>query len=43
VCSSDLCGREVYTMSVAEVLEHLDAVVAQAQAQGSMPALPVLD
>jgi len=34
--------RQVYTMSVPEVLEHLDAVVAEAQQQGSMPTLPVL-
>jgi hypothetical protein len=33
--------REVYTMSVAEVLDHLDAVVAEAKQLGSMPALPV--
>ncbi|MGA2205883.1 MAG: hypothetical protein ABSG10_04040 [Terracidiphilus sp.] len=33
--------REVYTMTVAEVLVHLDAVVAEARAQGDMPALPV--
>ena len=33
--------REVYTMTVAEVLDHLDAVVAEAKAQGAMPALPV--
>lgn len=33
--------REVYTMSVPEVLEHLDAVVAEAKAQGAMPSLPV--
>jgi hypothetical protein len=32
--------REVYTMSVPEVLEHLDAVVAEARAQGGIPALP---
>ncbi|MGB8028153.1 MAG: hypothetical protein WCF30_00690 [Terracidiphilus sp.] len=32
--------REVYTMTVAEVLDHLDAVVAEAKTQGSMPALP---
>ena len=32
--------REMYTMSVPEVLEHLDAVVAEAKAQGHMPALP---
>jgi hypothetical protein len=33
--------REMYTMSVPEVLGHLDAVVAEAKAQGSMPSLPV--
>ena len=33
--------REVYTMTVPEVLEHLDAVVAEAKSQGAMPALPV--
>jgi hypothetical protein len=33
--------RELYTMSVPEVLEHLDAVVTEAKAQGSIPALPV--
>ncbi len=33
--------REVYTMSVPEVLEHLDAVVAEAKAQGGIPLLPV--
>ncbi len=33
--------REVYTMTVAEVLEHLDAVVAEAKNQGEMPVLPV--
>ena len=33
--------REIYTMTVAEVLEHLDIVVAEAKAQGSMPTLPV--
>jgi hypothetical protein len=32
--------REMYTMSVPEVLEHLDAVVAEAKAQGHIPALP---
>jgi hypothetical protein len=32
--------REMYTMSVPEVLEHLDAVVAEAKARGGMPALP---
>lgn len=34
--------REIYTISVAEVLEHLDAVVAQAKEQGSLPSLPVI-
>ncbi|MGB7266965.1 MAG: hypothetical protein WBC92_15730 [Terracidiphilus sp.] len=33
--------REVYTMTVAEVLEHLDAVVAEAKKQHAMPVLPV--
>jgi hypothetical protein len=33
--------REVYTMTVPEVLEHLDAVVSEAKDQGAMPALPV--
>ena len=33
--------REVYTMTVAEVLDHLDAVVAEARTEGTMPALPV--
>jgi len=33
--------REVYTMSVAEVLDHLDAVVAEAKQLGAMPAIPV--
>ena len=33
--------REVYTMTVAEVLEHLDTVVAEARQQGAMPSLPV--
>jgi hypothetical protein len=34
--------REIYTMTVAEVLEHLDAVVAEAKEQGSLPSLPVI-
>ncbi|HEY1984647.1 MAG TPA: hypothetical protein VGG85_04515 [Terracidiphilus sp.] len=33
--------REVYTMTIEEVLAHLDAVVDEARAQGSMPSLPV--
>jgi hypothetical protein len=34
--------REIYTMTVDEVLTHLDAVVTEAKALGSMPALPVV-
>jgi hypothetical protein len=34
--------REIYTMTVPEVLEHLDAVVAEAKAQGEMPTLPII-
>src|SRR5271157_3231531 len=34
-------AREVYTMTVPDVLEHLDAVVAEAKSQGGMPMLPV--
>jgi hypothetical protein len=33
--------REIYTMTVPEVLEHLDVVVAEAKALGAMPELPV--
>ena len=33
--------REVYTMSVDEVLSHLDAVVDEAKAQHDLPTLPV--
>jgi hypothetical protein len=35
-------GREVYTMTVADVLAQLDAVVAEAKAQGALPAVPVV-
>jgi hypothetical protein len=35
--------REVYTMTVAEVLDHLEAVVDEARAQGEMPVLPVME
>ena len=31
--------REIYTMTVAEVLDHLDAVVAEATTLGGMPTL----
>ena len=34
--------REIYTMTVVEVLALLDVVVAEAKAQGSMPALPIV-
>ena len=33
--------REMYTMSVDEVLSHLDAVVEEARAQRGVPSLPV--
>ncbi len=34
--------REIYTMTVAQVLEQLDVVVEEAREQGSMPAIPVV-
>jgi len=34
--------REIYTMSVAEVLLQLDAIVEQARAQGILPVVPVV-
>jgi hypothetical protein len=33
--------REIYTMTVPEVLELLEIVVAEAKGQGEMPSLPV--
>ncbi len=36
-------GREMYTMSVAEVLEHLDAVMHEARHTALLPSLPILD
>lgn len=33
--------REIYTMTVPEVLDHLDVVVDEARALGAMPPLPV--
>jgi hypothetical protein len=33
--------REIYTMSVNEVLAHLDAVVDEAKAEHGLPSLPV--
>lgn len=35
-------GREMYTMSVAEVLEHLDAVMKEAGHTNLLPVLPIL-
>jgi hypothetical protein len=35
-------GREMYTMSVAEVLEHVAAVVAEAGHTANLPSLPVV-
>ena len=32
----------MYTMSIAEVLEHLDAVLAEAKHTSQLPTLPVL-
>jgi hypothetical protein len=34
--------REIYTMTIPEVLEHLDAVVDEARALKEMPILPVI-
>ena len=34
-------GREVYTMTVPEVLAHLDAIVTEGKQQGGLPLLPV--
>ena len=36
-------GRELYTMSVDEVLEHADAVVREAQGSLNLPTLPVIN
>lgn len=35
-------GREMYTMTVAEVLEHADAVVREAGSTYKLPSLPVI-
>lgn len=32
--------REIYTMSVDEVLTHLDNIVTEAKSQGALPAVP---
>lgn len=36
-------GRELYTMTVAEVLEHVDAVVREAGSTRNLPSLPVIN
>jgi hypothetical protein len=36
-------GREIYTMSVAEVLEHVAAVMDEVGHTRKLPALPVID
>jgi len=36
-------GREMYTMSVAEVLEQVDAVMAEVGHTSKLPSLPVID
>ena len=33
--------REVYTMTVAEVLQQVDAILPEAKEKGALPALPV--
>jgi hypothetical protein len=35
-------GREMYAMSVEEVLEHLDAVMEEAKNTANLPMLPVI-
>jgi hypothetical protein len=35
-------SREMYTMSVEEVLEHLDAILAEARETHSIPTLPII-
>ena len=36
-------GREMYTMSVEEVLEHLEVVLREVRHTNLLPTLPVLD
>jgi hypothetical protein len=36
-------GREMYTMTVEEVLEHADAVVHEAGSTDNLPSLPVIN
>jgi len=35
-------GRDIYTMSAAEVFEHMDAVMAEAGRTDNLPVLPVI-
>ena len=35
-------SREIYTMSIEEVLEHLEAVLAEARETHSLPSLPII-
>jgi hypothetical protein len=35
-------GREIYTMSLEEVFEHLDAVMQEARNTANLPSLPVI-
>lgn len=35
-------GREMYTMSIAEVLEHLDIVMREAGHTANLPMLPII-
>jgi hypothetical protein len=34
-------GREIYTVSVPEILAHLDAIVSEGKERGGLPLLPV--
>jgi hypothetical protein len=36
-------SRQMYTVSTEEVLEHLNAILAEARETGSIPVLPILD
>ena len=36
-------GREMYTMTVQEVLDNVNAVVDQAGSTGNLPTLPVIN
>jgi hypothetical protein len=34
-------SREIYSMTIPEILEHLDAVVAEAKEMGELPPVPI--